>query len=130
MKKIGEFTVICDPLFDQPMGYTRTTQAGKWSDKYQQYQQWKSHVLKSFIRDCCDLRVPIKTKCRLDVMIYFRFHRRSDPDNVFKGIADALCPGGKYGQEMGLCENDKYFIGEFDFEIDKESPRVEVEIYT
>lgn len=53
-----------------------------------------------------------KFKIRMDLMIYFKDDVRSDPDNVFKGIADALF------------ENDKYVAGSFDYEF-AEKGRVE-----
>lgn len=49
-------------------------------------------------------------------MTYFANDSRSDPDNVQKGVADALF------------KNDKYVAGSYDFAFDKENPRVEVEI--
>lgn len=52
---------------------------------------------------------------RMDIQIEFASDVRPDPDNVFKGIADALF------------ENDKYLSGSFDYSYAKEG-RVLVKI--
>lgn len=57
-----------------------------------------------------------KAKTYLHTMIYFANEARPDPDNVQKGIANALF------------QNDKNVAGSYDFAIDKQNPRVEVEI--
>jgi hypothetical protein len=59
---------------------------------------------------------PAYTKPRVDCMIFFKNNRRPDPENVRKGIVDAIF------------RDDKNVIGAYDFEFDRENPRVEVEI--
>lgn len=112
-----------DNPLGNPLGYHRATQGSKWNDKYKRYQAWKDHVCDA-MRDAGHLpytiRKPLTTDkavwTRMDIKIYFANDARSDPDNVWKGIADALF------------DNDKYLSGSFDFDYDKQNPRVEVEI--
>ncbi len=65
-------------------------------------------------------RFPDKTKIRLDVVAYFKNDRRSDANNVYRLVADAL--------EKIAYENDKYVVGSCDYFIDKENPRLEVTV--
>lgn len=57
-----------------------------------------------------------ESKYVMTIMIYFADYSHADPDNIFKGIADALF------------DSDKYLAGDFDFDYDSSNPRVEVEI--
>jgi hypothetical protein len=57
-----------------------------------------------------------KKKVFMDVMIYFSTGRRGDPENIRKGIQDAI-----YRQ-------DRMVAGAVDFDLDLMNPRVEVEI--
>jgi Holliday junction resolvase RusA-like endonuclease len=57
-----------------------------------------------------------ESKVFLNCMIYFSSRRHGDPDNIRKGIQDALY------------ENDKYVAGKVDFFYDPTDPRVEVTI--
>jgi hypothetical protein len=57
-----------------------------------------------------------KRKVQLNCMIYFKNNAHGDPENVRKGIMDALFV------------NDKHVIGYYDYDIDPEAPRVEVEL--
>lgn len=54
-----------------------------------------------------------KQKFKLDIKIYFANNRRGDPEGIFGGIADAIF------------ENDRNLSGSFDFDFDKNNPRVE-----
>ena len=106
-----------------PLGYHRTTQGSYWNDASKRYHQWKNYVADAY---CTAVGIrywqnekPIvsnKNKVYLHTKIFFANDSRSDPDNVQKGIADALF------------KNDKYVVGSYDFHFDKENPRVEVEI--
>lgn len=118
-----------------PIPYTRTTQKGKWGAKYQRYVMWKSHVQDAFLKafpgkENTDMRrvwnknflnfnKPIALrkdeKVKMSIMITFVGERRGDPDNIFKGIADALFA------------NDKNVAGNIDFQ-SGEKGKVEVEI--
>jgi hypothetical protein len=68
----------------------------------------------------CSLTQPIdrnpKEKVFLNVMIYFGSHRHGDPENIRKGIQDAI-----YKQ-------DRLVAGSVDFGYDPPFPRVEIEI--
>jgi hypothetical protein len=57
-----------------------------------------------------------KKKVFMDVMIYFSTGRHGDPENIRKGIQDAI-----YTQ-------DRMVAGSVDFDLDLMNPRVEVEI--
>jgi len=106
-----------------PLGYHRTTQGSYWNPSSRRYYAWKQHVIDAYCEatgvQCLEGEKPIissKNKIYLNTMTYFANDSRSDPDNVQKGVADALF------------KNDKYVAGSYDFAFDKENPRVEVEI--
>ena len=107
-----------------PVPYCRTTQAGARFDKgYKRYQVYKDCVVASFLAQCKGdwgspkpLTTTKENKTEVKIMIYFQNGKHGDPDNVFKGIADALF----------TC--DKYVYGSFMFDYDQKNPRVEVEI--
>jgi len=107
-----------------PIGYHRTTQGSYWNPGSKRYKAWKDHVTKSFgdtfeiLRDGPGKPITLKKdeKVYLNTMIYYANNARPDPDNVQKGIADALFV------------NDKNVAGSYDFAIDKTNPRVEVTI--
>lgn len=81
------------------------------------YFEWKEYV------DLCAIKAKVefdrapKEKKFMDLVIFFKNKVHGDPDNIFKGIADALF------------SDDKYIAGSFDFFYDKENPRVEIKIY-
>ena len=116
---IFKFTIWGNPENSDgnPCGYTRTTQAGTWVPKYQRYVRWKAHVANAFVNSNPEGRSgflrtwalsgkPINLKgekAYLRTMIYYSSGTRSDPDNVQKGIADALFV------------DDKNVAGSYDF---------------
>lgn len=55
-------------------------------------------------------------KVQLDCMIYFANKKHGDPENIRKGAQDSIFA------------NDKYVVGNVDYQYDKENPRVEVTI--
>jgi hypothetical protein len=57
-----------------------------------------------------------RKKVFMDVMIYFSCGRHGDPENIRKGVQDAI-----YIQ-------DRMVAGSVDFAYDRDNPRVEVEI--
>ena len=98
----------------------------------ERYLKWKEYV-----RVCLYIRIkdyggslngklPLKAeideltspgqKVHMDCSIYFANKRHGDPDNIFKGICDSIFA------------NDKHVVGCFDYEYDKDRPRVEVTI--
>jgi hypothetical protein len=56
---------------------------------------------------------PPNKKVWVDVMIFFDTKQHGDPDNIFKGVLDALLV------------NDKLVAGQFDFKYDRQ-PRLEI----
>lgn len=106
-----------------PLAYFRTTQGSRWNAGSKKYDAWKQFVKGCFLSELMDKKKitgadfkalvyvhpnmkPIqksKLKMRMDLQIYWCSDAHADPDNVFKGIADALF------------ENDKYLAGSFDF---------------
>ena len=101
-------------LDDNPIPYTRTTQKAKFSPRYQRYQEWKTFVVARYLDvvfppqkainredfgDIHDLleRKPLKKGVTARVMVNIFFAKtkngkctHADPDNVGKGIIDAL----------------------------------------
>lgn len=116
--------------------YLRTTQKSQWTDKAKRYANWKDFVRAAYLDAVLPLKKisreefadyhdviqkkPIKAKkdrsC-MDILIYWKNDAHADPDNIFKGIADALF------------ENDKYLVGSFDYiYCEYQKGRVEVTI--
>lgn len=105
----------------------RSRSALKKKRAIERYLDWKAYV-----QQCCyfmariderkALKVEIvntvrqKRKVQLDCMIFFANKKHGDPDNIRKSIQDALFA------------NDKYVVGNVDYQYDKENPRVEVKI--
>lgn len=82
--------------------------------KIQRYLDYKNLVEMISLQAKFD-RAP-KEKVYLNCMIYFKNYAHADPENVRKGIQDALF------------DNDKYVAGAYDFDYDPQNPRVEVTI--
>jgi len=120
-----------------PVPYERSTQRGQWLPRVKRYNAWKRYVAESFIKsireelpiskgntviDVNGLGKPIvsKAKAHMEVFMVFRNKRHADPDNIWKGIADALF------------QNDNKLVGSFDYSVDKDqqpSASVKVTIY-
>jgi Holliday junction resolvase RusA-like endonuclease len=110
------FTVPGDPI-----GYVRTTRRQKFVDeRWKRYQTWKNRVTESAGRQVLAIVGALearKARVTMALGIHYRSDaRRPDPDNVWKGIADALF------------KQDRNVVGSFDFAFDAEAPRVEVKI--
>ena len=88
-------------------------------DRAREYSDWKDHVAK-----CAPASLPVATRerpVRLDVWCYFPGGTHGDPENVRKGIVDAL-----FKHRAG---GDKYVYGYHHYpQYDREQPRVEVVI--
>ncbi len=105
-----------------PVGYKRTTQEGcKFDAGYKRYQEYKDSVVSAFLDQVPGnwghpkpLTTTKNQKARVDTFIYFKSGIHPDPDNVQKAILDSLF------------KSDKYCAGSFDYDYDKENPRVEV----
>ena len=118
--------------FGNPVPYKRTTQAtakriawakDKTTLNYKKYLQWKTHVRSSFIDAFGEPPENIlkkKTKYYVDVIIYFANKKGGDPDNIGKGIKDAI-----FKKPL----NDKFCSDSNDYSFEEtENPRVEVTI--
>lgn len=98
------FTIRGNPL--DPNGnaipYTRTTQRAKYSPRYERYRDWKDYVVAAFYRETGKKQTTLRGKpiagvprASLSVAIAFKGEAHADPDNVVKGIADALFDSDK-----------------------------------
>ena len=98
-----------------PIPYTRTTQRAKFSEKYKKYCEWKDYVvaaysdaiakdefrkkeLEDIARRLAKGDNPIRKDVRgkVSVVINFRSEKHGDPDNIIKGILDALFQDDKH----------------------------------
>lgn len=95
-----------------PTPYLRRTQGSLWSKESIGYDDWLQYVRS----ECCKqttlidqfgyrgkkivLMHPIELKAteyaRMELMIWFKGEAHADPDNVFKGMADALFKNDKH----------------------------------
>ncbi len=94
-----------------PLGYFRTTQGSYWNDGSKRYHAWKDYVVKHFcnqtglkeriraVGKSMQVDKPIVLEkgqtAELHIKIRFKNDVRSDCDNVYKGIADALFKNDK-----------------------------------
>lgn len=116
-----------------PIPYLRTTQASQWTDKAVRYQEWKGYVVGEYIKalekienrkelekyhDLSKLKPIANTgeKIHMRLQITWGNKAHADSDNVFKGIADALFI------------NDKFLVGEFDYEYGEKGAGGQVKI--
>jgi len=122
---------ICFYVPGIPRGYTTTTYKGKFirggKDKsYENYVEYCKEV-RDYARKA-GVNLPLITAKKdeycVSTIAYFKDGRHPDPENIRKGVADALCykedkiKGSKKG-------NDKYCGGSFlPPRYDKENPRV------
>lgn len=118
MKEYIQFTIH---HYTNPVPYKRTTQKQKFKDlDYKTYIDWKNTVVIEFINLFKKYPHQILEKNRkyyVDIMVYFKDKKHGDPDNIAKGINDAI-----FQKPL----NDKYIAGSYDFDYDKQDPRVEV----
>ena len=122
-----------------PIPYTRVVGRALWTVEAKRYAAWKEYVRAEYIEKSkspitakvgeellylmtFDTKVsPIVLnsghKARMELKIFWANESHGDPDNIFKGIADALFA------------NDKQLAGSFDFEKAKDGKgKVEVRI--
>jgi len=116
----------------QPVPYTRTTQRAKFvSERWKKYADYKNTVVTAFLAALIDKKewrkvlnnyyksgklIKTKRKLYVEVIMYFKDKGHGDPDNIFKGVLDALFV------------TDKYVAGKFDFFYDADNPRLEITI--
>jgi Holliday junction resolvase RusA-like endonuclease len=119
-----------------PMPYFRRTQGSLWSKGAQRYAAWVQYVrrecyMQTTLREKWEMPsgrskqfryahpfelLPMQ-KARMDIVIYFADEAHADPDNIFKGLADALF------------KNDKHLVHSTDYVHDPErNGRVAVNI--
>jgi Holliday junction resolvase RusA-like endonuclease len=113
-----------------PIPYHRTTQGSKWNPSHKRYLSWKNHVTRSLPADneeCGRLiqrwatgrarkPIPDSPHGKVTAKIYFGKETHADPDNVIKGILDALF------------ENDKEIDVHTSHSCGNPEPKVEVSI--
>jgi Holliday junction resolvase RusA-like endonuclease len=114
-----------------PVPYVRYTQGGYWKPFAKRYNEWKDYVQGCFYKatEAKEYQIIItkrritkpiilskNQKAVMNIKIFWKNNAHGDPDNVWKGIADALF------------ENDKNLDGSFESMVDPDNPRVEVEI--
>jgi Holliday junction resolvase RusA-like endonuclease len=127
MKEI-RFTIKGNPddIEGNPVPYARVVGRALWLPHAKKYHAWKQYVRAIFHRAYPEFPIgkvqPLTTKMSakalLAIDIYWVNGAHADPDNIFKGIADALF------------ENDKYLDGIFESHYASDGKgRVEVEIY-
>ena len=126
----GQQTIVRFTVPADPVPYLRMTQGQvklmripdgrlrpdglKIKQRIRSYLAYKDLVFKHSMGQEID-RAPRK-KVFMDVMIYFSTRRHGDPENIRKGIQDAI-----YTQ-------DRMVAGSVDFDLDLMNPRMEVEI--
>ena len=143
MKREISFTIHgnqTDPKKGNPIPYLRMTQGSKWSDPAVRYHGWCDYVRRLYkeasgyvapnersrytAKEYREMvhefepkkPIPGSPKGRTTVTIYFGTENHADPDNVVKGINDALF------------ENDKHIDVSTSHSCKNAEPRVEVTI--
>jgi len=88
-----------DDCEGNPIPYHRTTQRGTWDKAARRYAAWKEFVQFKFAKEygVADLGKPIQGSPRgkIHVGITFKGENHGDPDNIVKGILDALFKNDK-----------------------------------
>jgi Holliday junction resolvase RusA-like endonuclease len=119
MKKIIQFTIKGnqDDYEGNPLPYLRVVRRALWLPQAKKYNAWKAYIRKVVYHDypeflMCAGKVlltdvqPFTTShsriARMDIKIFWMNGVHGDPDNIFKGIADAIF------------KNDKYLDGSFE----------------
>lgn len=95
------------------VGYYTQGKTPNWT-RMKEYQTWKDHV-----RDCGP-PMPKASRAhpvRVDVWCYFSSEVHPDPENVRKGVVDALFPDG-----------DKYVYGYHHHPLYSDAPHVLIEV--
>lgn len=122
--RIARFIVYGDPV-----GYKTTTNRAKWSKSYEKYIDYKKEVQST--AESVGIKLPLVATKKRPLMIntisYFRDGRHPDPENVNKGVRDALFYKEKSFFNKSRKGDDKYTGGSFvPPRYDKENPRVVV----
>jgi len=135
--EIAQYTEICkftvlgnqEKPKGNPIPYFRQTQKSAYKNPgARRYHLWCDYVRASFLDQCPGMALengsikPLTTDsdfpmALLYVMIFYKDKNHGDPDNIYKGIADALF------------DNDKYLNGQFWLYEDRYQPRIEVILF-
>ena len=121
-----------DDWHGNPVPYVRVVKRALWLPGARRYNAWKNYVRRSFygeypeylmragthiLTDLLPLTTNSADRARMDIRIYWRNGIHGDPDNIFKGIADALFT------------NDKFLDGSFETHYSPDGKgRVEIDI--
>lgn len=127
MKKTITFTIKGnqEDIEGNPVPYVRVVSRALWLPSAQRYHAWKEYVRSIFFRNYPEfssehvqpLNTKISERARMSIKIYWVNGAHADPDNIFKGLADALF------------HNDKFLDGVFEsYYASDGKGRVEVEI--
>lgn len=121
MTKTIQFTIKGNPedIEGNPVPYVRVVGRALWLPSAKRYHAWKEYVRAVLYRSypeysSQDDPQPFTTKpslkCRMDILISWSGGVHADPDNIFKGMADALFKSDKYldgSFESGYAEDGK-----------------------
>jgi hypothetical protein len=121
-----------DDWHGNPIPYTRVVKRALWLPEAKRYNAWKSYARRSFygeypaylmragntmLTELQPFKTTAASKARMDVRIYWMNGIHGDPDNIFKGLADALF------------KNDKFLDGSFESHYSPDGKgRVEIDI--
>ncbi len=75
-----------------PIPYVRVVGRALWLPAARRYYNWKEYVRAEFKRQTrlSPVIFTSKIKAEMHLDIYWKNGKHADPDNIFKGIADAL----------------------------------------
>ena len=130
MKKTIKFTIKGNPedIEGNPVPYVRVVGRALWLPNAKKYHAWKEYVRSIFYRNYPEfasnndegpqpLTTKISARARMAITIFWVNGVHADPDNIFKGLADALF------------RQDKFLDGAFESHYASDGKgRVEVEI--
>jgi hypothetical protein len=117
-----------------PIPYVRSTQRGQFKPNVRRYSMWKQYVIKSFYDKYPNYSPTVNgapifsgkifatsksNPMRMKLFIHFASDAHADPDNIFKGIADALFSNDKYLAVQADFTESKEKIGKVIVEIER-----------
>lgn len=119
MNETAEYNFIISGNQENPDGnpipYHRTTRGSYWNEGSKRYAAWKEYVVAAsgleyqFNRKKMKMEnpivIPLGYKATMGLKMFFANESHADPDNIYKGIADALF------------FNDKKLSGSTDFDM-------------
>ena len=80
-----------NPKQGNPIPYHRMTQRSKWTKAAQRYLAYKNYIVQHALEAGLKIDKLKRNGCyQLDVVCMFRGENHGDPENVRKGIQDAL----------------------------------------